>query len=228
MLDILYEDNHIIVVVKPQNIPTQEDSSGDLDMLTMVKQYIKEKYNKPGNVYVGLVHRLDRPTGGILVFAKTSKAAARLSEQIKDGQMSKSYFAVTTMGEMKNKDHLVHYLKKDIKNNIVRLAPSSVEGSKRCELNYNVLQTNGDLNLVDVELLTGRTHQIRVQMSAIKHPIYADVKYGCDTKYKGNLALWSYSLKFYHPTTKKLMSFRVSPPVDKTPWNLFSSANYNK
>lgn len=228
MLDILYEDNHIIVVVKPQNVPTQEDNSGDLDLLTMVKQYIKEKYNKPGNVYVGLVHRLDRPTGGILVFAKTSKAASRLSETIRNGGMDKRYFAITTMGTMNHKDHLVHYLKKDMKNNIVRIAPASVEGSKRCELNYTVLQSKNDLNLVDVELLTGRSHQIRVQMSAIKHPIYGDIKYGCPESCKGNLALWSYSLKFTHPVTKQAMSFRVEPPVDKTPWNVFSSSNYNK
>ncbi len=228
-LNVVYEDNHIIVVVKPQNVPTQEDSSGDLDMLTMVKNYIKEKYKKPGEAYAGLVHRLDRVTGGLMVFAKTSKAAGRLCEQIKGDDFSKKYLAVC-VGEIKTKQNkLVNYLKKDEAKNVVSVCTPSEAGAKRAELNYKVLDTkkanNNTLNLVEVELITGRSHQIRVQMAHIGNALFGDVKYKGDIVKGYNLALWAYSLKFVHPTTKQLMSFVCLPPENDTPWKFFDLNN---
>ena len=220
---ILHEDNHIIVVLKPQNVPSCEDESKDMDMLTMIKEYIREKYNKQGNVYLGLVHRLDRPTGGVMVFAKSSKAASRLSEQLRDGDFEKRYLAVTVGYPREEKATLTHYMKKNAVNNMVYVCPPTVQGAKFAELEYNVLEKNSDLALVDVRLHTGRSHQIRVQMSAIGHPLYGDMRYGGEKAKKGHLALWAYYLSFTHPVSKERMVFRVQPPKDNTPWNIFDT-----
>lgn len=219
---ILHEDNSVLVVVKPQNIPSQADSSGDLDLLTLLKGYIKEKYNKPGNVYLGLVHRLDRPTGGVMVFAKNSKAAERLSKQIVDGEMSKFYFT-TVVGCPKEKSAtLVHYLKKNALTNNVYVATFGDHDAKRAELSYSVLESDGVVSLCKVQLGTGRSHQIRVQMSAIGTPVFGDVRYGGDSLMKGsNLALWAYRLEFNHPVSKERMVFVAYPPETK-PWNVFN------
>lgn len=218
-MEILYEDNHIIVVVKPQNIPTQEDDSHDKDMLNSVKEYVKEKYEKPGNVYIGLVHRLDRPTGGVMVFAKTSKAASRLVEQIKSGEMKKEYLCVVNGIPSKRHETCINYLKKNEKTNTVTVEPELVSGAKYSELSYDLLENNEKRSLLKVDLVTGRSHQIRVQLSYRFLPIVGDQKYG--KQEKCNLALWAYQLKFYHPTTKQLLTFRAYPPTDKTPWNAF-------
>ena len=224
-MDILYEDNHVIVVLKPQNVPSQADESGDKDMLTMVKEYIKEKYNKPGNVYVGLVHRLDRPTGGVMVFAKTSKAAARLTEQFKNKEAEKTYFAVVC-GTLKAKQtKLVNYLLKDEKNNIVKVVPMATTGAKRAELDYTVLEEKDGFCLLKVKLETGRGHQIRVQLSTIGNPIYGDQKYGKDMP-KANLNLFAVELKFKHPTTGDTMVLRAYPPENLKAWNLFDLEKY--
>ena len=223
-LNVLYEDNHVIVVLKPQNVPTQEDESKDLDMLNMVKNYIKEKYDKPGNVYVGLVHRLDRPTGGVMVFAKTSKSATRLSEQVKNKDMTKKYLAVTAKVPAKDQGRLSNYLLKNEKTNTVAVVPQLTTGAKLAELEYKVLDTNGEKALVEVNLFTGRSHQIRVQFKHIGCPLVGDAKYGQPTPNK-KLALWAYYLRFTHPTTGKTLTFKVFPPVDEMPWNLY---NYNK
>lgn len=221
-LNVIYEDNHIIVVVKPQNIPTQEDESKDKDMLTIVKEYIKEKADKPGNVYVGLVHRLDRPTGGVMVFAKTSKAASRLSEQMSEGLFRKRYLTVVLDKPKEKRLKLINYLKKNSRTNTVQVVPELTEGAKRAELEYNVLAIKDKVSLLEIDLFTGRSHQIRVQMKHIGCPVYGDVKYGGDKLAKGhNLALWAYELKFVHPTTKENLTFKVYPPEDKTPWNVF-------
>ena len=220
---ILHEDNHIIVVLKPQNVPSCEDESKDMDMLTMIKEYIREKYNKQGNVYLGLVHRLDRPTGGVMVFAKSSKAASRLSEQLRDGDFEKRYLAVTVGSPREEKATLTHYMKKNAVNNMVYVCPPTVQGAKFAELEYNVLEKNSELALVDVRLHTGRSHQIRVQMSAIGHPLYGDMRYGGEKAKKGHLALWAYYLSFTHPVSKERMVFRVQPPKDNTPWNIFDT-----
>lgn len=225
-MDILFEDNHIIVVAKPQNIPSQADISGDRDMLSMVKDYVKEKYNKPGNVYVGLVHRLDRPTGGVMVFAKTSKAASRLSEQFKNGEAEKTYYAVVK-GNLKLKQtKLINYLVKDEKNNKASVVPMATMGAKRAELDYKELECYDDLHLLQVKLGTGRGHQIRVQLATIGVPVFGDQKYGGENMEKANLNLYAVELKFYHPTTKEKMVFKVYPPEDKNAWNKFNIEKY--
>ncbi len=222
-LIILHEDNHIIVVLKPQNIPSCEDESKDKDLLTMIKEYIKVKYNKQGNVYLGLVHRLDRPTGGVMVFAKSSKAASRLSEQLRSGDFEKRYFAVLMGAPKEEKATLTHYMKKNAINNVVYICPPTVAGAKFAELEYKVLEKTEDLSLVDVRLHTGRSHQIRVQMNAIGTPIYGDMRYGGEKAKKGYLALWAYYLSFSHPVSKERMVFRVQPPKDLTPWKDFDT-----
>ncbi len=222
-LIILHEDNHIIVVLKPQNVPSCEDESKDKDMLTIIKEYIKEKYNKQGNVYLGLVHRLDRPTGGVMVFAKSSKAASRLSEQLRSGDFEKRYFAVLMGVPKEEKATLTHYMKKNAINNVVYICPPTVAGAKFAELEYKVLEKTEDLSLVDVRLHTGRSHQIRVQMSAIGTPVYGDMRYGGEKAKKGYLALWAYYLSFSHPVSKERMVFRVQPPKDLTPWKDFDT-----
>lgn len=222
-LNIAYEDNHIIVVVKPQNIPTQEDESKDKDLLTMIKEYIKERDNKPGNVYVGLVHRLDRPTGGVMVFAKTSKAASRLSEQIKSGEFQKTYLTVVNGKPREKRSKLINYLQKNARTNTVQVVPELTTNAKRAELEYEVLDEKEKVSLLKVNLFTGRSHQIRVQMKHIGCPVYGDVKYGGDILAKGhNLALWAYELRFIHPTTKENMTFKVYPPENIVPWKVFN------
>ena len=220
-LVILYEDNHIIVVLKPQNVPSQGDDSNDVDMLSIVKEYIKETYKKEGNVYVGLVHRLDRPTGGVMVFAKSSKAAARLSEQMKAGDFEKKYFAVLCGVPREKKAVLTNYLKKNAVNNMVYVCGPTVEGAKLAELDYKILLEADGLSLAEVRLHTGRSHQIRVQMNFLGTPVYGDMRYGGEKAKKGYLALWAYSLSFTHPVLKERMVFKVQPPVDVKPWNEF-------
>lgn len=225
-MEILYEDNSIIVVQKPQNVPTQADESGDKDMLTMVKEYVKEKYNKPGNVFIGLVHRLDRPTGGVMVFARNTKSASRLSEQIKNGDFEKTYFCVTKGVPAQKQSKIVSYLKKDEKNNIVKIVPMLESGAKKAELEYEVLEKHGDFALLKIKLMTGRGHQIRVQLSNIKCPIFGDQKYGGESMEKANLHLFAVELKFNHPISGERMVFRVFPPEDKPVWNKFNIEKY--
>ena len=211
-LKIIYEDNHIIVVEKKPNIPSQSDKTGDIDMLTLVKQYIKEKYNKPGNVYVGLVHRLDRPVGGLMVFAKTSKAASRLSNQVREKTIKKQYLAVVDGKFKENKGMLENYLYKDERNNISKVVDKNKKGAKLAKLDYEVLGYKPDknLSLVKIDLHTGRHHQIRVQLSNFGHSIFGDQKYG--TRGKGKkIALWAYNLQIEHPVSKEKMNFKLLP-----------------
>ncbi len=224
-VSVLHEDNSVLVVVKPQNIPSQADASGDLDLLTLLKQYIKDKYNKPGNVYLGLVHRLDRPTGGVMVFAKNSKAAERLSKQIAEGEMTKQYLATVVGSPREKKGTLVNYLKKNALTNNVYVATFGDHDAKRAELSYEVLETQDRLSLVKVQLGTGRSHQIRVQFSAISCPVFGDVRYGGDITKGCNLALWAYRLEFDHPVTKEHMVFVAYPPVAE-PWKRFDLPKY--
>lgn len=226
-LDVLYEDNQIIVVLKPQNIPTQSDDSRDLDLLTMVKNYVKEKYNKPGDAYIGLVHRLDRPTGGIMVFARTSKSASRLTEQFKNHTTEKIYYAVTENLVKYKKDTLVNYLQKNEKENIVQVVPMSVTGAKKAELYYEELDNDGKHSLLEIHILTGRSHQIRVQLANIGCPLYGDNKYGKNkSKSTNNLGLWAGKLTFIHPTTKEKMVFMSMPDTTKLPWKNFKMEKY--
>ena len=222
MLNVIYEDNHIIVAIKPQNVPSQEDDSRDLDMLTMVKTYVKKKYNKLGNVYIGLVHRLDRPTGGLMVFARTSKSAERLSKQIREKTFKKYYLTIVEGVPKKNKAVLINYLKKDEKENKVKVVSSLEVGAKDAKLEYTTLSNyNNNLSLLKVELFTGRSHQIRVQLSNIGNPIVGDLKYGTNSKLSKNLCLWAYKIEFEHPTLNKLMQFCYNPPMNEVPWSYF-------
>ncbi|MFR6021797.1 MAG: RluA family pseudouridine synthase [Clostridia bacterium] len=211
-LKVIYEDNHIIVVEKIPNVPSQSDKTGDIDMLTMVKQYIKEKYNKPGNVYLGLVHRLDRPVGGIMIFAKTSKAASRLSDQVREKVFKKKYLAVVD-GKIENKSGtLEDYLYKDERNNISKVVNKDKKNAKLAKLDYEVIKYDEvkKLSLVKVNLHTGRHHQIRVQLSNFGHSIFGDQKYG--TRGQGKqIALWAYELTINHPITKEEMTFKDFP-----------------
>ncbi len=213
---IIYEDNHLLVVNKPINIPAQEDESKDRDLLTMLKEYIKEKYNKPGNVYLGLVHRLDRPTGGLMVFAKTSKAASRLSEQIRDKKFKKEYSVVVEGILDKKKGKFEDYLLKDEKNNIVKIN----NRGKYASLNYEVVKEVDNYSLIKVNLETGRSHQIRVQFSSRGYPIFGDHKYNKNVKDREQLALFASSLTFYHPTTGEELTFNLDIP-NKGIWKLF-------
>lgn len=218
-INILYEDNHLLVVIKPKNIPVCLDNSNDLDLLTILKKYLKEKYHKKGNVYLGLVHRLDRPVSGIMVFAKTSKAAQRLSNQINNKQFNKIYHAVVE-NKLAKKATLKDYLIKDDKTNTSYV--TTKEKGKLSTLTYEVISTVNNLNLVKINLHTGRSHQIRVQFSSRNNPLYGDHRYNKIIKKddKSDIALIASGLSFYHPITKELLNFNINLPK-KYPWNIF-------
>ena len=217
-LKILYEDNHIIVVEKPPNVPSQADKTTDEDMLTIIKSYIKEKYNKPGNVYLGLVHRLDRPVGGVMVFAKTSKAASRLSEQVRNKTFKKEYLAIVD-GKLDVKSGILEdYLVKNEKNNLSKVTNKETKNAKYAKLDYEVLKYNKEINLSVLRILlhTGRHHQIRVQLANMGHSICGDQKYG--TRGRGKqISLWAYKLTIEHPITKESMTF-TDIPEKIGPW----------
>jgi 23S rRNA pseudouridine1911/1915/1917 synthase len=217
MINILYEDNHIIVVEKPVGVLSQADITQDMDMLTLIKDYIKETYNKPGNVFLGLVHRLDRMVGGVMVFAKTSKAASRLSDQIRTHNFDKNYLAIVH-GKTKNKDTLIDYLLKDEKANMVSVINENTKNGKYAELSYELVDFKDELSCVRIELKTGRPHQIRVQFASRGYPLYGDKRYGKEHD-KKDIALFAYQLSFDHPTTKERLTFELMPK--QFPFNKF-------
>ena len=221
-LKVLYEDNHVIVVIKDVNVPSQEDASHDMDLLNMVKSYVKKEYNKPGNVYIGLVHRLDRPTSGVMVFARSSKAASRLNDQIKNNELSKNYILVLHGILDKKEGTLQDKLKKlDNGNTVVS------DDGKEAILEYKVLEENKEenLSLVSVKLITGRHHQIRVQFASRGYPLYGDQRYGrLDNK---QLALHAYKLSFVHPIKKEVMTFTDFTSINRDGFNFFNIANIN-
>ena len=208
-LNVLYEDNHIIVVEKEPNMLSQSDITGDMDLLTIIKEYIKTKYNKPGNVYIGLVHRLDRPVGGIIVFARTSKAAKRLNEQIRNHEFNKTYVAILDGILDKKKGKLINYLYKDEKLKKSFVTDKNNKNAKLSELNYEVIGYYKDKTIVKINLITGRHHQIRVQFSNIGYPLCGDQLYG--VKNKKQIKLFSYKLEFIHPTLMKKLTFKMLP-----------------
>lgn len=220
MIKVLYEDNHIIVVEKPFNIPTQEDDSKDLDLLSMVKEYVRVKYNKPGEAYIGMVHRLDRVAGGVMIFARTSKAASRLSEQIRNRTFEKEYLTVVEGILKSDSAQLTDYLLKDVHTNTVKIAGKNTSGAKEAKLSYDLLESKEGLNLLRVQLHTGRPHQIRVQFSSRNNPIWGDGKYDSNYKSKKGIALWSYKITIEHPTKKEPMTFESMPPIAE-PWVKF-------
>ncbi len=214
-INIIFEDNHLLVVEKPINVPVQEDNTHDLDLLNILKGYIKEKYNKPGNVYLGLVHRLDRPVGGIMVFARTSKAASRLSEQIRNKSFKKTYNAVV-MGNINDSGSLIDKLLKDEKTNNVRVD----DNGKEAILHYKKIAYKENMSLVEINLETGRPHQIRVQFSNAGYPLYGDARYNKASKSKEQIALFAKRIEFIHPTTKEPLKFELDLP-NRYPFNLF-------
>lgn len=224
-LKIIFEDNHIIVVEKIPNIPSQADKTGDIDMLTLVKKYLKEKYQKPGNVYLGLVHRLDRPVGGVMVFAKTSKAASRLSNQVREKTFKKVYLAVVDGKFEQPTGILEDYLYKDERNNISKVVNKDKKNAKFAKLEYEVLYHHElkDLSLVKINLHTGRHHQIRVQLANSGHSIFGDNKYGIRGKGK-QIALWAYQLTIEHPVTKETLKF-VDLPKKIGTWCILKEVN---
>lgn len=215
-LNILYEDNHIIVVVKPCNVLSQGDNTGDSSIMDYIKEYIKVKYNKPGNVYLGLVHRLDRPVGGIMVFAKTSKAAGRLCKAFNEHSITKRYLAIVKGKLEKNSDTLIDYIDKD-KDGKAFIS----KNGKKSILDYEVLDYNkaNDCSLVSIDLKTGRHHQIRIQFASRGHYLLGDQRYGVqDNK---QISLFAYYLSFIHPVTKELLEFKVLPDRENY-WTLFT------
>ena len=214
-LNVLYEDNHIIVVVKPYNVLSQGDNTGDISMVDMVKQYIKEKYDKPGKVYLGLVHRLDRPVGGIMVFARTSKAASRLSKEFQGHNIVKRYLAVVHGKLNNNTGRFTDYLKRmDSGKSII------ARDGKEAILDFKVLgyDLKHDCTLVSIDLKTGRHHQIRVQFASRGHYLIGDQKYGVIDKIQ--IHLFAYYLSFIHPVTKERLEFKIFPQYTDY-WRLF-------
>jgi 23S rRNA pseudouridine1911/1915/1917 synthase len=210
-IPILHLDNHLLVAVKPPNLPSQADRSGDIDMLTALKDYIGRKYDKPGAVYLGLVHRLDRPAGGVMAFARTSKAAARLSAAFAGREVDKRYLAIV-QGEMAGPVELSHYLVKDEATGTVHGAEEGETGAKLARLCTKPLACRNQTTLVEVQLFTGRSHQIRVQHLLIGHPLWGDSRYGGGRPGQ-QLALWAHSLALAHPTLKAQLCFCATPPA---------------
>jgi len=221
IIKIIFEDNHLLVVEKPPNMLSQGDSTGDADLLSVLKEDLKLRYNKPGEAFLGLVHRLDRPVGGVMVFAKTSKSAARLSEQIRNGSFKKTYYAVIHGMPEKSFGTLEHYLEKDEESNTVSVVAADSGKGKLARLGFEVLESMEGLSLIKINLYTGRSHQIRVQFSATGHPLYGDRKYGAaQSKTEQQLALWSAGIVLMHPTLKQELDFISRPPANY-PWSLF-------
>lgn len=221
-MNILYEDNHLLIAVKPPGVPSQADSSGDADMLTLLKLYVKEKYGKPGDVYLGLVHRLDRPAGGVMAFARTSKAAARLSRQMREGSFRKQYLCVCAGSPPGGR--LEHWLTKNAKTNNVAAATVETPGAQWAALEYAPVETARGLTLCRVNLLTGRPHQIRVQFAASGFPLWGDQRYNPAAAPGQWLALWSTKIGLEHPTRKEAMVFECLPDArEGAVWRQFPS-----
>lgn len=222
---ILYEDNHLLVIEKPCNLPTQADDSKDPDLLSILKADLKQRFAKPGEAYLGLVHRLDRPAGGVMVFAKTSKAASRLSAAIREHQWEKRYVAVVHGRPRARSGMLHHWLSKQTIDFKITVVPKGTPDAHEATLEYEVLDTSAseNLSLVKITLQTGRKHQIRVQFAAQGHPLWGDQRYGKSLNRVGQqLALWSSQITCQHPTRNETLVFRSSPPA-QFPWSLWPS-----
>ncbi len=219
-IPIIYEDNHLLVIDKPAGVLSQEDYTGHPDVLRLCKEYIKKKYKKPGDVWLGLVHRLDRPVSGLMVLAKTSKAASRLSEEVRHNRINKTYWALV-YGMTPMEASLTHFLEKDKKTNLVKARNAKTKGGKEAKLSFKTIKQSKDYSVIEIDLETGRPHQIRVQLEKIGYPIFGDYKYGEDDSGPGkNMALRSMKLSFKHPTLDKIMKFTVKP-AKQQPWDIF-------
>ncbi|UOB17297.1 RluA family pseudouridine synthase [Abyssalbus ytuae] len=218
-LQVLFEDNHIIVVNKRTGDIVQGDKTGDKPLSEVVKEYIKEKYNKPGNVYLGVVHRLDRPTSGIVLFSKTSKALPRLNKIFKEKEAKKTYWAIVKNQPPRKSDTLTHWLKKNPKNNTSKAYTKEVPESKKAVLDYHLIKKLDHYFLLEINLHTGRHHQIRVQLASIGCPVKGDLKYGADRSNKdAGIHLHARKLEFIHPVKKEKIILVASPPADPV-WN---------
>lgn len=214
-LQVLYEDNHLIIVNKRAGDITQGDKTGDAPLSDIIKEYIKDKYNKPGNVFLGTVHRLDRPTSGVVIYARTSKALERLNKMLKDKEIQKTYWAIVKNQPQKEQDSLINFLKKNPKNNKSLAYSKEIPGSKKAILHYKVLKKLDSYSLLEINLETGRHHQIRVQLSNIGSPIKGDLKYGFNRSNKdGSIHLHARKVEFIHPVSKELIKVTASTPKD--------------
>jgi 23S rRNA pseudouridine1911/1915/1917 synthase len=218
---ILYQDNHLIIVNKLPSQIVQGDKTGDEPLSEILKKYIKEKYNKPGEVFLGVVHRLDRPVSGIVLFARTSKALSRLNEMLKEREIKKIYWAVVKNPPPEKTGHLIHYLHRDEKKNKSFIVSESRKDAKKAELIYHLLKSSDNYHLLEVELLTGRHHQIRAQLAHIGCPVKGDLKYGFPrTNPDASIHLHSRRIEFLHPVNKEQIAFEAAPPDDPL-WNYF-------
>lgn len=214
-LQVIYEDNHIIVINKRVGDIVQGDKTGDKPLSDVVKEFLKEKYNKPGEVFLGVVHRLDRPTTGIVVFAKTSKALTRLNETFKNRETQKTYWAVVKNAPPKDSDTLVHFLKRNTKNNTSKAHLKEVPDSKKASLSYQIIKKLDNYFVLEIDLHTGRHHQIRSQLQAIGCPIKGDLKYGFDrSNPDGGIHLHAKKLILKHPVSKEILKFIANTPDD--------------
>ncbi len=218
---VLYEDNHLIIINKYPSQIVQGDKTGDEPLSEHIKKYLKRKYNKPGNVFCGVVHRLDRPVSGALIFARTSKALARMNELIKNRGIKKIYWAVVKNPPPDQNGHLIHYIYRDQKKNKSFIVSENTKGAKRAELIYTYLQSSEKYHLLEIELLTGRHHQIRAQLAHIGCPIKGDVKYGFPrTNENASIHLHARSIEFLHPVKKEKIIIEAPVPFDPL-WNYF-------
>ena len=218
-IEILFEDNHLLVINKPPGVLSQEDHTGAPDVLTLCKAYLKEAYDKPGNVFLGLVHRLDKPVSGVMVLARTSKAASRISDQVRRRKLKKTYLAIVE-GSAPSNGFLDDYLLKDSKKNLVRIVPKGTRGAKDARLSFEKLDEAGGRSLLRVNLITGRPHQIRVQLAGHGYPISGDSRYGRGNDGDSDICLHARELEFTHPTLKETVQYRGRVPK-KGEWNLF-------
>lgn len=220
-MTVLYEDNHIIIVNKEVGEIVQGDKTGDKPLSEIVKDYLKDKYNKPGNVFCGVVHRLDRPTSGIVVFAKTSKALSRLNEMFRNDEVTKTYWALVKNMPKKSEDTLVHYLVKNERTNKSAAFDFEKKGTKKSILHYKLVSKSDNYYLLEIDLETGRHHQIRSQLSKIGSPIKGDLKYGADrSNPDGGISLHARSISFIHPVSKNKINVVAPVPVDSL-WKSF-------
>lgn len=218
-LQILFEDNHLIIVNKRAGDITQGDKTGDKPLSEVVKEYIKNKYNKPGDVFLGVVHRLDRPTSGVIIFARTSKSLERLNKMLRDKTIHKTYWAVVKNHPKKEKNTLINYLKKNPKNNKSKVYSKEIQGSKKAILHYTVLKKLDNYSLIEIDLETGRHHQIRAQLAYVGSPIKGDLKYGFDRSNKdGSIHLHARKIKFTHPVSKEPINISAPTPKEVI-WN---------
>jgi 23S rRNA pseudouridine1911/1915/1917 synthase len=228
-LEIIYEDNHLIAVNKTCHDLVQKDDTGDYALDDRLKSYIKEKYNKPGNVFLGVTHRLDRPVSGVVLFARTSKALARMNTLFRSGDVKKTYWAVVKNLPPKETNTLVHYLLRNTKQNKSYYHNHEVKGAKRAELHYHLVGHSDTYYLLEIDLKTGRHHQIRAQLAAIGCPIKGDLKYGFPrSNPDGGISLHARQIDFIHPVSTEQVSIIASPPENDPLWSFFINQFHNK